>query len=56
MYFTLLVIDEECVKSEPPLCMVRYDAADYDDPDDEVILKVMRVPIETAVWMLVPLG
>ncbi len=35
--------------------MVCCDAADYDDPDGKVTMEVMRVPIETAVWMLVPL-
>lgn len=54
-YFTFLAIDDESVNSEPPQCVVCCDAPDYDDPDGEVTLKTMRVPIETAIWMLVPL-
>lgn len=54
--FTFLIIDGECVKSDPQQCIVCCDAPDYDDPDDDNIrLTRMRVPIETAMWILTPL-
>ena len=53
--FTFMVIDDECVKSDPQQCIVCCDAAEYGDLDDEVTLKMMRLPIKIAVWILTPL-
>ncbi len=48
-YFTFLIIDDECVNSDPPHYMVCCDAPDYEDPDGEITLKSTLVPIETAI-------
>ncbi|MCJ1250831.1 hypothetical protein MMC30_008059 [Trapelia coarctata] len=53
--FTLLVIDEECVRSNPKQCILCCDSPDFEEADDEVKLKQLRMPIEKVIEYLCPL-
>ena len=52
-YFTFLVIDEECLSSDPEQCIICCDAPDY--KEERPTLKTVRVPLTSAASILAPL-
>lgn len=54
-YFTFLAVDAECIQASPPECIICCDAPDYDEAQDDVILKTLRLPIKEAMDYLCPL-
>lgn len=53
--FTFIVIDELCVRSTPPICIVCCDAPDYDETAGDIELKALPLSIEGAMPLLCPL-
>ncbi|MCJ1390831.1 hypothetical protein MMC18_003692 [Xylographa bjoerkii] len=53
--FTFLAVDAACLRSSPPQCILCSDAPDYREAAEEVVLKQLRLPLEDAVWHMVPL-
>lgn len=54
-YFVFVVIDDACLTAETYECIVCTDASDYDDPNGFTSLKTLRIPIDTAADVLIPL-
>ncbi|KAL9614856.1 MAG: hypothetical protein Q9167_000689 [Letrouitia subvulpina] len=54
-YFTFLAVDAGCIQASPSECIVCCDAPDYNEAQDEIILKTLRLPIKEAVEYLCPL-
>lgn len=54
-YFTFLAVDAGCIQASPSQCIICCDAPDYDEAEDDVILKTLRLPIKEAVEYLCPL-
>ncbi len=53
-YFTFIVIDAECVESDPWQCILCCDAPDYGEAHEEVKLKQLRMPIAKVMERLCP--
>lgn len=53
--FTFIVIDEECVQSNPKQCILCCDAPDFEEADDEIKLKQIRMPLGKVMDYLYPL-
>ncbi|KAL6722376.1 hypothetical protein ACLMJK_001483 [Lecanora helva] len=51
-YFTFVVIDADCVKSEPWQCIVCCDVPDFGENERETHLKQLRLPIARAMEAL----
>ena len=47
-YFSFIAIDEECLRSEPPQCIVCSDAPDFGEAENEMKLKTLRMDIVLA--------
>ncbi len=56
-HFTFLVIDEQCINAQPKEIIVCCDAPDYDEDNanGRHIPKEVRLPISTAMSILIPL-
>ncbi|KAL8634699.1 MAG: hypothetical protein Q9226_009451, partial [Calogaya cf. arnoldii] len=44
--FTFIVLDDQCMRSDPWEIIVACDAPDYGEADDEIKLKYFRMPFE----------
>ncbi|CAF9935649.1 MAG: hypothetical protein ALECFALPRED_006506 [Alectoria fallacina] len=44
--FTILVVDETCVRSSAKQCVLWYDAPDYNETDKVIKLERMHIPVE----------
>lgn len=54
-HFTCVMIDQECIYSNPYQCIVCSDAPDFGEVAGANRLKSMRLPLEVAASVLVPL-
>ncbi|KAL8889667.1 MAG: hypothetical protein Q9215_003077 [Flavoplaca cf. flavocitrina] len=54
-HFTCVMIDQECIDSAPYQCIVCSDAPDFGEAAGANMLKSMRLPLEVAAPVLVPL-
>jgi hypothetical protein len=50
-YYTFIAIDEDCLQSNAQ-CIICSDAPDFGESDDEIRLKSLRMPIESAMQYL----
>ena len=53
--YTFIVIDQECMQSNPKQCILCCDAPDFDEEDDEIKLKQLRMPLGKSMEYLHPL-
>ena len=51
-YFTFLVVDEECLQTQPYTCVVCSDAPDFGEAEDEIKLKQIRMDFEDVAQYL----
>ncbi|KAL9039660.1 MAG: hypothetical protein Q9214_004785, partial [Letrouitia sp. 1 TL-2023] len=54
-YFTFLAVDAGCIQASPSECIICCDAPDYNEEQDDVVLKTLRLPIKEVVQYLCPL-
>lgn len=53
--FAFAVIDEECLKADPPQVILCSDAPDFDESEGEVKLKQIRLPLMKALEEVAPI-